>query len=62
MWWCSHAAQHPELVPRAGTGEEIVAAAAIVAACLPGGESIRQELAYWRYEADAILPGGPILN
>lgn len=36
----------------------VVAAAAIVAAGLPGGESIRQELAYLGYDADAILPGG----
>jgi alpha-glucosidase len=42
--------------------EEVVAAAAIVAACLPGGENIRQELAYWHYTADAILPAGADLK
>jgi hypothetical protein len=38
--------------------EEVVAAAAIVAACLPGSDSTRQELAYFGYEPEAILPGG----
>ena len=37
---------------------EVVAAAAIVAACLPGSGSTRQELAYFGYEPEAILPGG----
>lgn len=38
--------------------EEVVAATAIVAACLPGSESTQQELAYFGYEPEAILPGG----
>jgi alpha-glucosidase len=38
--------------------EEVVAAAAIVAACLPGSESTRQELAHFGYEPEAILPDG----
>ena len=36
--------------------DEIVAAAAVVAASLPGGEGVRQDLADRGYEADTILP------
>jgi hypothetical protein len=38
---------------------EVVAAAAIVAASLPGGEEIRQELADLAYDVDAILVPAP---
>lgn len=36
--------------------DEVVAAAAVVAASLPGGEGIRQELANRGYDVDMILP------
>ena len=36
----------------------VVAAAAIVATGLPGGESVRQELVDLGYDADTILPDG----
>lgn len=35
--------------------DEVVAAAAVVAASLPGGEGVRQLLADQGYDADAIL-------
>ena len=38
--------------------EEVVAAVAIVAACLPGSDSTRQELAYFGYKPEAVLPRG----
>ena len=39
--------------------DEVVAAAAIVAASLPGGEGIRQNLIDLRYDLDAILIPAP---
>jgi len=39
--------------------DEIVAAAAVVAAGLPGGESVRQDLADRGYEADTIVLPAP---
>jgi hypothetical protein len=38
--------------------EGVVAAVAIVAACLPGSEGIRQELTSFGYEAAVIMPDG----
>jgi alpha-glucosidase len=39
--------------------DEIVAAAAVVAAGLPGGEGVRQDLADHRYDVDALLVPAP---
>lgn len=50
---------HPELLGRKSFPDEIVAAAAIVAASLPGGEDIRQELAAQAYDERAVLIPAP---
>jgi hypothetical protein len=45
----------PEQLERTVFPDEVVAAAAVVAASLSGGASIRQQLANTGYDADAIL-------
>jgi hypothetical protein len=45
----------PDLLGRKFFPDEVVAAAAVVAANLPGGEGIRQDLADKGYDVDAVL-------
>ena len=49
----------PDLLGRKFFPDEIVAAAACVAASLPGGERLQHEMADWEYDVDAILVPGP---
>lgn len=49
----------PDLLGRKFFPDEIVAAAAVAAAGLPGGEGVRQDLADHGYDADAILVPAP---
>jgi Domain of unknown function (DUF4259) len=49
----------PDLLGRKFFPDEIVAAAAVVAASLPGGEGLRQDLADHSYDADALLVPAP---
>jgi len=49
----------PDLLWRKFLPDEIVAAAAIVAASLPGGEDIRRDLAGQTYDVDAVLVPPP---
>jgi alpha-glucosidase len=49
----------PDLLEWEFSADEIVAAAAVLAAGLPGGEDIRQDLADYGYDADAILVPAP---
>jgi alpha-glucosidase len=49
----------PDLLGRKFFPDEIVAAAAVVAASLPGGEGLRQDLADHGYDADAPLVPAP---
>jgi hypothetical protein len=51
--------ERPGLLGRQFFPDETVAAAAVVAASLPGGEGIRQDLADQGYNADAILVPAP---
>ena len=51
--------ERPGLLGRQFFPDETVAAAAVVAASLPGGEGIRQDLADQGYDADAILVPAP---
>src|SRR5215469_2038600 len=53
------ARDRPDLLGWKFFPDEIVAAAAVVAASLPGGEGVRQDLADRGYEADTILPPAP---
>jgi Domain of unknown function (DUF4259) len=46
---------HPDLLGRKFFPDEIVAAAAVIAASLPGGEVLLQDLADLGYDVDAIL-------
>jgi len=49
----------PDLLGRKFFPDEIVAAAAVVAASLPGGEGFRRDLADQGYDVDAILVPAP---
>jgi hypothetical protein len=49
----------PDLLGRKFFPDEAVAAAAVVAASMPGGEGTRQDLADHDYDADAILVPAP---
>jgi hypothetical protein len=49
----------PDLLGRQFLPAEIVAAAAVVAASLPGGDDIRRDLADQGYDVDAILVPAP---
>lgn len=49
----------PDLLGRKFFPDEIVAAAAVVAAGLASGEDIRRDLADWGYDVDAILAPAP---
>ena len=50
------AMEHPEKLGRKVFPDEVVAGAAVVAASLPGGEGLLQELADDDYAAAAIIP------
>ena len=47
---------HPDLLGRKFFPDEVVAAAAVVAALLPGGDGIQQELVSHGYDANTLLP------
>ena len=49
----------PDLLGRKFFPDEIVAAAAVVAASLAGGEDIRRDLEHQGYDVDAILDRAP---
>jgi hypothetical protein len=51
----SRVRDRPDLLGRKFFPDEVVAAAAVVAASLPGGEDIRQDLAGHGYDVDADL-------
>jgi Domain of unknown function (DUF4259) len=55
----SQVRDHPDLLWRKFLPDEIVAAAAIVAASLPGGEDIRQELSKQAYDANRVVVLAP---
>jgi Domain of unknown function (DUF4259) len=55
----SQARDHPDLLCRTFFPDEIVAAAALVAASSPGGENIRSELAGRGYDVPAVLIPAP---
>jgi hypothetical protein len=56
--------ERPDLLGWKVFPDEVVAAAAVVAASLPGGEDIRQDLADKSYDVDAVLlpAANPELN
>lgn len=51
----SRVRDRPDLLGRKVFPDEVVAAAAVVAASLPGGEGIRQDLADHGYDVDTVL-------
>lgn len=53
------ARDRPDLLGRTFFADEVVAAAAVVAAGLPGGEGIRQELTADGYDVSTVLVPGP---
>lgn len=55
----SQVRDHPDLLWRKFLPDEIVAAAAIVAASLPGGEDIRQQLSEQAYDANRVVVPAP---
>ena len=55
----SQVRNHPDLLWRKFLPDEIVAAAAIVAAGLPGGEEIREELSDQDYDANRVVVPAP---
>jgi alpha-glucosidase len=55
----SQVRDHPHLLGREFFPDEVVAAAAVVAAGLAGGEDIRRDLDHWAPEISATLVQGP---
>jgi uncharacterized protein DUF4259 len=55
----SQVRDHPDLLGWKYFPDEVVAAAAVVAAGLPGGEGIQQDLVSHGYDVDAILVPAP---